>query len=40
MLAGYLLLCEWIVDKPLTPTEVCFVHAKPEDESEYQAVFR
>lgn len=40
MLAGYLLLCEWIVDKPLTPTEVCFVHTKPMDEREYQAVFR
>ncbi|MDB5970324.1 MAG: hypothetical protein JWQ90_2774 [Hydrocarboniphaga sp.] len=40
MLAGFLLLCEWILDKPLVPAEVCFCHARPADESEYQAVFR
>jgi AraC-like DNA-binding protein len=40
MLAGFLLLCEWIVDKPLKPLEVCFAHARPRAEDEYQAVFR
>lgn len=40
MLAGYLLLCEWIIDGPLVPREVRFVHARPNDETEYAAVFR
>lgn len=40
MLAGVLLSCEWIIDKPLLPLEVNFRHAQPADISEYQAVFR
>lgn len=40
ILAGFLLLCEWILNRPLVPQEVAFRHARPEDESEYQAVFR
>lgn len=40
ILAGFLLLCEWIVDKPLVPLEVSFTHKKPKNDSEYRSVFR
>lgn len=40
MLAGFLLLCEWIVDHPLAPLEVSFRHQPPVDEREYRSIFR
>ncbi len=40
ILAGFLLLCEWIVDRPIVPLEVHFRHRKPKRIDEYEAVFR
>jgi AraC-like DNA-binding protein len=40
ILAGFLLLCEWIGHRPVVPLEVCFRHEQPADDSEYRAVFR
>lgn len=40
ILAGFLLLCEWIVAGPLVPLEVTFRHSRPADEGPYREVFR
>jgi len=40
ILAGYLLLCEWITGAPVIPLEVTFRHNKPTDDKPYQDVFR
>lgn len=40
MLAGFLLLCEWISQRKLVPLEVSFRHQQPADDSEYRAIFR
>ena len=40
MLAGFFMLCEWILGAPITPEEVTFRHRKPADVSAYREVFR
>lgn len=40
MLAGFFLLCEWILSAPITPIEVTFRHRKPIDDTPYHDVFR
>lgn len=40
MLAGFFLLCEWILSSPATPVEVTFRHRKPADDQAYRDVFR
>jgi len=40
MLAGFLMLCEWIQGAPVTPVEVAFRHKKPADDRAYRDVFR
>ena len=40
MLAGFLMLCEWIQSAPVVPVEVKFRHRKPQDESDYLQIFR
>lgn len=40
MLAGFFLLCEWILSASITPLEVTFRHRKPLDDQDYRAVFR
>lgn len=40
ILAGFLLLCEWIVGAPLVPAEVTFRHGQPADDRAYREVFR
>ncbi len=40
ILAGFLMLCEWIQTAPVIPAQVSFRHRRPADESDYQAIFR
>ncbi len=40
ILAGFLLLCEWIVSSPIVPAEVTFRHGRPENDKPYRKVFR
>ena len=40
MLAGFFLMCEWILSAPITPIEVTFRHRKPTDDQDYRDVFR
>nr|WP_279380257.1 AraC family transcriptional regulator [Sphingosinicella soli] len=40
ILAGFLILCEWIQSAPVVPLEVKFRHRKPQDESDYLRIFR
>ncbi|KMS58185.1 AraC family transcriptional regulator [Sphingobium cupriresistens] len=40
MLAGFFLLCEWILSTSITPVEVSFRHRKPADDQAYRDVFR
>lgn len=40
ILAGFLMLCEWIACAPLVPMEVTFKHVRPTDDSAYREVFR
>ena len=40
ILAGFLMLCEWIVSTPVIPAEVTFRHAQPADDRAYRDVFR
>lgn len=40
MLAGFFMLSEWILTKPITPLEVQFRHRPPSDPSAYVNVFR
>jgi AraC-like DNA-binding protein len=40
IIAGFVLLCEWIVSAPLIPAEVTFRHGQPEDDRAYRQVFR
>lgn len=40
ILAGFLLLCEWIVTRKLHPIEVCLKHVAPEDTTAYDQLFR
>lgn len=39
MLAGFLLLCEWIQSKPLVPVEVMLRHSAPRDRNPYEQIF-
>ena len=39
MLAGFLLLCEWIQSTHIVPVEVTFRHKKPSDTAAYRAIF-
>lgn len=40
MVAGFLMLCEWIQSAPVVPLEVTFRHRRPADDQAYQDVFR
>ena len=40
ILAGFLMLCEWIVSAPVVPLEVTFRHEQPADDRAYREVFR
>jgi AraC-like DNA-binding protein len=40
ILAGFLLLCEWIASAPLVPAEVTFRHGRPQNDKPYRDVFR
>lgn len=40
ILAGFLMLCEWIQSAPVVPREVKFRHRKPQDENDYLEIFR
>jgi hypothetical protein len=40
ILAGFLMLCEWIASSPIVPVEVTFRHSKPEDDRAYRDIFR
>jgi AraC-like DNA-binding protein len=40
ILAGFLLLCEWIASAQLVPAEVTFRHGRPENDASYQSVVR
>jgi AraC-like DNA-binding protein len=40
MLAGFLMLCEWIAAAPVVPLEVTFRHPQPADDRAYRDVFR
>ncbi|MGE4430920.1 MAG: AraC family transcriptional regulator [Sphingobium sp.] len=40
MLAGFFLLCEWILSATITPIEVSFRHPRPADDQVYRDVFR
>lgn len=39
ILAGFLLLCEWILTRKLRPIEVHLRHAAPKDITDYQQIF-
>ena len=40
IVAGFLMLCEWIQSAPVVPREVKFRHRKPDDDSDYRDIFR
>ncbi len=40
ILAGFLMLCEWILTAPVIPLEVKFKHSKPANDQAYQDIFR
>lgn len=40
ILAGFMMLCEWIADTALNPVEVTFRHDKPKDDQPYRDLFR
>ena len=40
ILAGFLLLCEWIASVPVIPAEVTFRHGRPANDKPYRDVFR
>jgi AraC-like DNA-binding protein len=40
ILAGFLLLCEWIVSSPVVPAEVTFRHGRTTNDKPYRDVFR
>lgn len=40
ILAGFLMLCEWIQSAPVVPQEVTFRHRRPADDQDYQDIFR
>lgn len=39
IVAGFLILCEWIQSAPVVPVEVTFRHRRPADDQAYQDVF-
>lgn len=40
ILAGFFMLCEWILTAPITPVQVTFRHRKPADDQAYREIFR